>query len=415
VKILYVLQQSIYKEKPEPKWLIADSNINMAVGLISTILKKKSDWKFDVLIGRLGDFDDITTYDDILKHNNVRFIPFDFPVSAFINRQHFNAHAWKTLLENTEYDIIINCTPELSRNIRTLIGNMNYKNMPKLITQCFWMDCPEIGEQKVNREFSYDWRQFDGYECSDLCVFTCPSTKAAFFDNAKHKFNHKYLDAIGKKSVIWDFGFSSHEILEKSTITSKQIQEFKDKNKKRILFLNRLSGINYTHHLEFIDALKILKMQRDDFEVTFTNPSKKVNIEKFDVPNLVIENNGNPLTREQYWNLLMKASISVHLFTVERYGGCALRESIATGNIPVVANCFEQARIVEHPNLLVDLFGDSVSIDSLVAALNFALDTCDGTELDALLDTLYDNNVYSSFEYSALFAINNIEYLIGEK
>ena len=96
--------------------------------------------KFDILIAPLNDFNDLESYDDLFIDDNVNWISFKFPVNAFINRQHFDAIKWQNILVDGQYDIVINNITELSRNIKTLI--MYEKLSTKLITQCFWMDCP---------------------------------------------------------------------------------------------------------------------------------------------------------------------------------------------------------------------------------------------------------------------------------
>lgn len=334
MKILYVLQQSIFGN--DNKWKSADSNINMMIGFFKA-LKKTSKWKnlnIDVVIAPIADFSDIKSYHELFKDKNIRYIPNHFPINAFLNRQHFNIYFWESILHN-DYDIIINNIAEQSRNIKTLIEVLNKK--AKLVTQCFWMDCPEINEAKVPISYSYDWRIFDGYECSDLCVFTCHSTLEAFFNNALCKFNIKYLKNILLKSTIWDFGFSQ--------IEANEYKIKKKKNKKKlILFLNRLSMINYTHHKEFIEAINNVSKNRNDFEVIFTNPSEKFSNEWLKENCLNVKLLKHPLNRKEYWELLYKADISVHLFTKERYGGCSNVESIHCDNIVIMPKIFEYSK-----------------------------------------------------------------------
>lgn len=364
MKILYVLQHSIFGN--DNKWKSADSNVNMMIGFFKA-LKQTSRWHdlyIDVVIANIKDFSDIKSYDELFKDNHVRYIEYDFPVNAFLNRQHFNVYFWKQLIENN-YDIIINNITEQSRNIKTLIEVAGKKT--KLVTQCFWMDCPEIGEPKVPTSYSYDWRIFDGYECSDLCVFTCDSVIRAFAENALHKFNKKYLRKIIGKSAIWDFGFS--------TLEAREYRVAKQKNKKAvILFLNRLSMINYTHHKEFIEAINNIAKQRDDFEVIFTNPSEKFTNKWLKENCANVKLLRHPLNREEYWELLYRSDISVHLFTVERYSGCGLRESIQAENITIVADCFEQKNLIDFPELRVPVSEGSICVADLEKALNYALD-----------------------------------------
>jgi len=335
MNILYILQQSIYTSTNPPKWRTADSNIQMMRGIIDQ-LTRHTDWKFYILIAPLADFDDLKDYKELVDHPNVRFINYDFPVDAFWNRQHFDIFGFSAVWDLLpEIDVVWNNITELSRNIKTFLYFK--KSKAKLVTCCYWLDCPEIGQEKVDKAISYDWRQIDGFECSDLAVFTCKSTLDAFWSNAMQKVNSKYVLNIRDKSVIWDFGYS-------------QIEMNSDRNyyplyKKTISFLNRMSGINYTHHLEFIEAVNKLAEKRSDFQVIFTNPSQKISWDWIEnnVKNLYIPT--KDFTRKDYLTLLWCSDITVHLFEKELYGGCAHRESVHCGNIVITPKCAEYLNI----------------------------------------------------------------------
>jgi hypothetical protein len=404
MKILYILQQSVFNNKG--KWISADSNINMMVGMIESLKDNLEFWNklecIDIIISNLEDFEDIHSYSELIDDEKVNFISYNFFVDSVINRQHFDAHFWTKILNNN-YDIVINNITELSRNIKTILSYKKLKS--KLITQCFWMDTPHINEAKVPIEYSYDWRQIDGYECSDLCTFTCQSTKKAFMDNLFNKFdNISLLNKIENKSTIWDFGYSQKEANKHKGI--KYVN-----NKKLILFLNRLSGINYTHYLEFIEALKILKekYQRNDFSVMFTNPSGKISVEwlQENVPNYISLEKS--LNREEYWKLLYRGNISVHLYTIERYSGCALRESIAAGNMPVVAKCFEQQYLVPNDNLLIPVQEDkSIKAEDIAKSLLYALDNVYIQTMEYVKDQNYYKSSFESVSNKVIEDINKL-------
>jgi hypothetical protein len=318
-----------------------------------------------------------------------------------------------------DYDLIINNITEISRNIRSIIEINKLKT--KLITQCFWLDCPEIGEAKVPTNMSYDWRQFDGFECSDWATFTCNSTKEAFIENSKHKFVDKYIQSVLNKSSVWDFGYSKKEADEYYSTPIDKVSN------PRILFLNRLSGINYSHHEEFFEVIRDIWKERQDFEVVFTNPSRKISFEEIaeKCPAYVPYKDNKPLNRREYWNLLYSGDMSVHLFTIERYSGCALRESIAAGNIPIVAQCYEQERIVNTSQFMVDI-GAFHDIDkkSLTRAILNGLDSCfwwmgadgfDFTGMAATIKGIRERNEESSFEHTAKIVIEDINRVLESK
>jgi len=402
MNILYILQQSIYDL--DRKWLTADSNIEMMRGIILKLLEK-TDWSFYILIGKLSDFGNIRSFDEIIDTKKypgrVNFIEYNFPVDAFINRQNFDAFEFKRILFSLpKIDIIWNNITELSRNIKTCLYYWNYDC--KIVTSCYWLDCPYINEPKVPIEISYFWRQFDGFECSDLVTFTCDSTKKAFIEHSNKIFAKSFVDSIMAKSVVFDFGFNAFEI--------QQFCVEENEEPPIILFLNRLSEINYTRHKEFIEAIKLLYRKRKDFKVVFTNPSKKFSWDylRENVPNLFIIKQ-DVLNREEYINLLWKSLISVHLYELERYGGVAHREAIATNNIVITPKCNEYLRIQgdDYP-----YYVNYVTGQNLAWKLHFALNTGKDFLKTNKFKEIKQRNFYSSYEMNVDLVINSFSSLL---
>ena len=399
LNILYILQQSVYDNNN--KWTSADSNINMMVGIITELLEK-TEWDFYILIAPIKDFSDISSYSELLDSPRVHFIEYTFIVDAFLNRQHFNVTEFSNVFYKLPtIDIIWNNLTEISRNIKTFIHYKKFNT--KLITCCYWMDTPEINEPKVDYDISYQYRQFDGFLCSDICAFTCKSTAEAFFVNVRKVYNDKFIRQIRKKSVIWDFGFSSNE-----ASSYRIVEKFK---KKTIVFGNRLSGINYTHHLEFIEAVNALYKDRQDFQVIFTNPSGKYSfaeLKELITPLCVYKE--SILSRKEYFELLWKSDISIHLFEKERYGGCFHRESVFCDNLAICLNIFEYNRIHEdtYPYYVNSNF------DNFKEILNHALDSSNYYPQSALAQKIKRNNLDSSFELVSDIVINNINVILGE-
>lgn len=403
MNILYILQQSVYNN--ENKWISADSNIQMCCGILRELLEK-TNWNFYILIAPIKDFADIKSYDELLEKNErIHWIEYNFPIDAFFLRQHFSMFDFQKMWSNLpKINVVWNNIIELSRNIKTFLW---YKSKEtKLISCCYWMDTPEINEPKVDKEISYQWRQFDGYECSDLCAFTCESTRKAFFDNAE-KFidiiQTDYLCKIYDKSKIWDFGFSTKEA--DKYFTNEKF------NKKTIVFANRLSGINYTHHEEFIQAVNELYEKRQDFQVVFTNPSGKYSWEKLKqlVKPLYIYKE-HSLSRKEYFELLWKADISVHLYGMgnsgaERYGGCFHRESVYCNNIIITPKIFEYMKIQGDDYL----FYIKRDFSDFINKLNLALDIAYFNN-----DRIKNRNLNSSFEKISNNIIKDIEGLVND-
>lgn len=363
MKVLYILQQSVYNN--DGKWLTADSNIQMMRGIISELLEK-TDWTFDILIAPLEDFYDIKSFDDILKSDRIGWIERKTSINAFTNRYNFYVQQFTSILMIKDYDIVWNNIIELSRNIKTVLWANKLK--AKLISCNYWIDCPTIGEAKVDESISYDWRQIDGAECSDLVPFTCQSTKHAFFENAYNRINKDVVNQIRKKSTIWDFGFSQKELNKFNPSKQGKMPKF---DKITILFPNRLSGINYTHHEEFIKAVNSLYQKRQDFQVIFCNPSQKYswkwleeNVKPFRFYGYL------PFSREEYIKLLWMSDIIMSLYTIERYGGCCNVEGIYCGCVPIMTEFGEYIHRAPKDYLLVNK-----DLSNLENIINYYLNT----------------------------------------
>jgi len=399
MKILYIVQQSVYDNNK--KWISADSNINMTIGSVKSLIDK-TDWEFYILLAPIEDFKDIESYKELLDHKQINYISWRRPVDAFLNRYHFDVFEFDKLMKSLpKIDIIWNNIAEISRNIKTYL----YFNSSeiKLITGCYWLDSPYIGEQnKIDQAIAYESRQFDGFECSDLFSFTCESTRKAFIKNAVKKYEHEFIKKLIDKSTIWDFGYSQKE-LDCYCVNEKF-------NKKTILFLNRMSPTNYTKHKEFIDAVNKLYEKRQDFQVIFTNPSQKISWQylKEKVKPIYVYSE-NILNRKEYVELLWKSNISVHLYMSELYGGCSHREAVFTDNIVITP------KVNEYFNIQRNNYEFYVNNDlsNLVEILNNALDSNFIGSKQQL--EIKKRNSNSSYEVVSNIIINDINRIVKNK
>lgn len=368
MKILYILQQSVYNN--EGKWLTGDSNIQMMRGIIGELLEK-TDWTFDIIIAPLQYFADLNSVDGyrpLLNSDRIRWIERSTSVNAFTNRYNFEVSFFQDLLLRNDYDVVWNNIIELSRNIKTVLWANKLK--AKLISCNYWIDCPTIGEAKVDTSISYDFRQIDGAECSDLVPFTCKSTREAFMINTYRRVGHPIEDKLFQKSTIWDFGFSQKELDRYSPAKQGKLPKFE---KKTIVFPNRLSGINYTHHEEFIKAVNELYKERQDFQVIFCNPSQKFSwkwlyehVEPVDIYDT------EHLSREKYIKLLWMSDIVMSLYTIERYGGCSNVEAVYCGCIPIMPKFGEYEARARKDFIFVNK-----DMSNLKETINLYLNECD--------------------------------------
>lgn len=419
VSIFYVMQNSVYNN--EGKWISGDSNLNMGMDLFKTVHSLNPNVHFYVLVPPLEDFADWTEYPNI---PNVTWVPFKFRINAFTNRYQLDLdkflEAWNQASEIAakEPDVLINNITELTGNMKQVLWHAGKK--PKIVTTCYWLDCPEIDEAKVPWEITYQFRQAEGFYLSDLAVFTCESTKEAWKENAFSFLDKECAQWILDKSTIWDFGYSQANVDNAEPM-------FKEPSPLPIvLFPNRLSGINYTNHKEFIAAVNELWNERKDFMVAFTNPSRKASEEWLDAhvlpPRLIFD---KPLSRKDYFSLLKECAVFCSLYKIERYGGCAHREALASGVIPVTPRVFEYERIQgkNYPFYLSDYWDTcakdvndepwGADVHELKKQISRALDAWyEGYKIP---DRIFRRCGRSSFEDSSIKFLIDIGKLIDEK
>ena len=373
----------------------------MTMGIVNELILK-TDWNVDIMLAPLHSFEDLEQYEDLCinKSPRIHFIQRPGPVSAFTNRYHFDVGLFTQTLLNKHYDVVVNNIIELTRNIKTVLYDNKLK--AKIIVGNYWMDCPEIGENKVPKEISYDWRQIDGAECADLVTFTCYSTKRIFLKNLETKFNApKCSTIIQMKSTIWNFGFSAEE-LDRYKTTEKF-------DRLTVVFPNRLSGINYTHHKEFIQIVNELYNEGYNFQVVFTNPSGKVSWEELKnlvKPLKIISE--KPLNRKEYIELLWMSDIVVSLYTIERYGGCANVEAIYCGNYPVMT------KFGEYLTRVPPEFDNFVEVD--LSNLKEVLKKVLTTKVDPNFYARIKENITSTSSYERVSrrVISDIERLFDD-
>ena len=373
LNIFYVLQQSITKVvtedgKERRKWLPHDSNVSMGLDLFASVYKLNPNVHFYVLVAPLEDFEAWDKYPEL---PNVTWLPFKFKVNAWLNRYQLILDdflaAWNLATEKAgaEPDILWNNITELTGNMKQTLWQAGKK--PKIVTCCYWLDCPEIGEEKVAKDITYQWRQLEGFMLADVVGFTCESTRLAWLENASKLLTDEKIDEVDRKHAIFDFGYLQENVDKSKSLFEGQGGDYFP----TILFPNRLTtSSDYTNWKPFIKAVNKVWKKRQDFAVYFTNPSGQVSqewLEQHVEANILPLYTGLP--REKYFDLLKTCHIFCSLYEIERYGGCAHRECLASGLIPVTPRKFEYERIqgpdypfyVEHMRDLPDVLDKAIS------------------------------------------------------
>jgi glycosyltransferase involved in cell wall biosynthesis len=353
IRVLFVLQPSSIKGGK--KFILdGDSNWNMYLrGIIPELIEKKR-WHFYVTVPHpehvSGEFkgtksDDETFYyqlchpkirDNPKLQKYITFIIMPYERNAFRSRYFFDTYAWKVFFKRyTDIDVVWCNYPELLRNLKTAMMSLGLEG-PITITSYYWID--NKFNRKINEDVSYSFRQIDGAITADIPNFASQANADSFLEGMKEYYNDHAIKTVKEKTVIWDFGASETEILnvfDKKSITRNNRMSHPDipDDKFVILFPNRLRS--YTNWKAFINGVNELAKHRDDFVAIMTAPdqNKKQEALKKLCPSLVIVKNE---TREDYLRILHRADFVCSFFRKELYGGCATREAIIAGCIPIM-------------------------------------------------------------------------------
>lgn len=116
--------------------------------------------------------------------------------------------------------------------------------------------------------------------------------------------------------------------------------EFEVQEKERdidILFVQRCSVSNYTHHREFIRSVEVLRSLGFKGKVVFTDPTHYLRSEDIDLLKYIDNVEfASANSREDYEDLLSRSKYSVALMKDDLHGGVAIRESIFAGCVPLL-------------------------------------------------------------------------------
>lgn len=326
----------------------------------------------------------------------VHYETHNFSLSPIINRYNFNAQEWAPLLDST--DIVINNIPEISRNIRAVLGSrkiplISYHHFPDYIEEN-----QLVGNWQNGELFSYFWRQLDGALSSDLNVFNCKSSLRG------------WLTSVGYFTQDYDFYTLTdrHHIYLPYT----DLDEYKPTSDEKFSEFTAVFPARITESL-YTNWQKVFALFSDDKtkgRVIICNPSEQKGIEvlekmgylqdfRYDDNGYLVLPNGKILvspgfTREQYIEVCSKSHVGICLYEHERYGGIAIREVVGYGNVmPVCLNKYECAKWYNgsYPEA-------SVSLDELTPEkYNEAANLYGGTIHAGILRNFRDNEHYMTY------------------
>ena len=324
-KLLYIPFYS-QQDKTNGKILLnADANMRVMKMLFSIL---KEFFEIHVVVpsvGLLSNENDILIFDDAKWLQSLNVFP-----NNMIQRFHFDAFEYCKIFDGDEYDLIINNTPELTKNILSC-----YKYVTGKFTHIISINhFPMINEFHISghdQVISYEQRQHESLFCSSLSVVFSKYIREIYLDEGP---------CVDEQISQWPLSFDSKEIA--SHFNDKQFFNYKSKNEVRFVFPNRLSTTNYSNHIPFIEGVKIFARilktvtGKSDFSIAFTNTTKSVSKEWLmnNVPNCICP---DTFDRKDYLKLLASSDFSISLMD-DLHGGIAVREGMALGCLPIIRN-----------------------------------------------------------------------------
>ena len=390
LEILYYLQPSVNDGK---QWcLLADSNTNMMRGLINEMIL--NDVRFTIVLPNIEQCAEMDSFRELfpdwsdeawnINKEQIAFYPRDGPVDANEFRYYWDTnmtHYLKEWLETNEaaQKVVWSNIPELTGNILQHVRPA--KGAPHeaiLINSCYFLDSPVhpktgVNNAQVDKAINW-WRQVEGAYRADIAGFCCDGNRFQFFEGVQTTHSQEIVEEITKKSAVFRFGYSESELdaINSGDIANGAKKYIGDqlKGRKLIVFPNRITDPDYTNGHVFLEAMSLLDPNQYVFYAT--NPGEKYITHKEleeRYPNYLRLVHGTP-SREEYVAVLAMASMHASLFVEEANGGCACREAMHLGSMPLMPYANEYTRLTDadYPGY-IDYSGTTVKPTDIVDAV----------------------------------------------
>jgi hypothetical protein len=366
--------------------------------ILNTFIKyfasiEEINWDFDICLPPIDiiDEEDYSEFKNIIYNTTSKFKNIEYSfyyvdasphISPIENRYSFNGSEIKDLLSNTNYSVIINNIPEISRNLIAFYP-LNYK--AKLIS-CHWF--PDYffqndltGAWQNGSKISYSFRQLDGILSSDANIFICDSTLNGWKDSIDKTFQPEIAKQIHANSKL--LSLSVTDLAEYGKIAEDLVKDnpaLCKFNKYTAVFPARITESGYTG---WETAFKMFQNPGINGRIIFCNPSGEKGIKciekhfpnepwiKYELPLagegyhvtsgrlyanekiLVFE---EPLTKQQYYEIAYQSHSLVNFYYKEFYGGIGAREMMMIGNLFPFVPCIHEFK---HWFRQIYVYGDA--------------------------------------------------------
>lgn len=366
--------------------LHADSTANMTFNKLREMLRLDPTLTVDVMVPErdqtLIQPEELTA--DIVGIERVTFMRYRLANNALKTRFDFKYDEMLALLSSRpQYTHVYLMDPMLVRNFKAMFF-ISLKYKPMFICNSHFIDDPR--NPVVPAEVQYWYGQVEGHIKSDLNVWQCRSALETFVNAADVDFNKKTVNSISQKSYSWDAGYSHTEMekpVDEKAATKRFLKEI-PKDKIVVFVPNRMGGkingvdrsFDYTNAGKFIlDVVNEVWKKRQDFVVIAGNPNQKITNAEIEerVPAYLRLLTDGTFEREEYRYVARNSHIVVGLFNVDSYGGTAWRECVDQGCMPLLADCYEQAYLLDECEWPTEL-RVTAELTNMVSAFERTLD-----------------------------------------
>lgn len=238
----------------------------------------------------------------------------NIPINNPEQRVHFDANKMAQVLRND--NLVINWHEFHAFPIRALFPRMKiiHYNGPFCDEPWAWM-APQF---------------FVNWTAPDLLVGHNEGMLLHMYENLRERLGREYK---GPRMSIWPMAFRAE------TVDEVDANPLVDGNRDiDLLFIQRSSVTNYTHHWEFLDALKILRSHGWNGKVATTDPTSYLRSEggpAFYEKEYGLELIDPPKTDAEYARLLFRCRA---MFLLNPNSDLAFREALYAGVCPIVGD-----------------------------------------------------------------------------
>jgi len=312
------------QDKQSGKFLLHSCVATKHIMFMARKIHEELGWKIRLLVPPLKDCQTLPDWDGTGDMFDVHEAP--IPPENMAQRLEWYPHRWSTLFKDV--DILFTS--------HELIGWAIKGAYPKMKV---------VQQHNLSPETAWPWMRplFDlNYSAVDLLTCLSPTMQRFICKESLRS----------ERVRLWPFAWNVQQLKDPTWSTKWGVHRDID-----LLFVLRGSGTNYSHHVEFITALKVLRETGWQGKVYFPDQTRYLTENKLleGIDNVYVQEGTNK-NLGAYTQLLRRSKAVIGLCD-NGFGGESIREAIACGAFPILFNCDGYTDLVgnDWPGLLRSL------------------------------------------------------------